>query len=1106
MANALKLSIGVNIDAAGAKSGGASAQAAVAAIGGEAQRSAAKLQQLIDRHQGLTAAVANTNIRDRGADISAYGAELDRLRAKYNPLFAVIRQYKETVAEIRTVHAQGAISTNEMAAAISRHRQATLASIDAIKGRNAALREPVVPTDNAPLSAQSFYTANIAAQFQDIAVTSAMGMSPLQIGLQQGTQLASVVSSMERPVQGLTAAFTSLVSPVSLFTIGAVAASAAAIQWLTSSGKEAKTLKEVLDEQAKALSRVRDLWGEAAEQRSRYGRDTTAGATFNLETNISTLTKRLREGVTDGSIGSAITSAINSNRELSGFSAPEFRNTALFKALQIDLNSLHREALRGSPIVLRLIQNLEEIGRASDNSGLRAMAAEAVSALQPFKDLAEAIRDAEVERRRLFSDRGPNGRLLSRGTTNLTDMGDLAIYESRQRVQLERNRRAAEADLVALNARSPSERSAAARQQAASEYRDESPAERRQRIDLAGNRALAQAEKELSEAQRDRLRSLNETMESQRLDLALIGQTVSETERLRMEQRLTAELKADAASKGVEVDQAELDLIRQKSAEYGRLAEKIAATNLLRDQADTVLQLQTELSLVGANDEVRRRTLTQLQAEQQLRQRGISLGSAEAEQYRRQAAAMSEVTNELRKQNEAWSQVRGAGEDAIDGIVDSLLSGDIKDGLADVAKDISKTFIELGVTNPLKNAALGTDYATGSDLKSVFSRLFGGGDAANPISQAVSAMNVSAGTVMINGSATTGLGLLGNAANDNNVSIPGTGSGVGGSFLTSFLGSGKSSTHVSGMSGDLQTGLTAMLKAAPAGIADDITINSGFRSVARQRELFDAAVAKYGSVAAARRWVAPPGNSQHNLGNAADLGFGSSAARNWAHENAGQFGLRFPMAHEPWHIETAGARSESAAQALEKLAGSAGKTADNLGTLGNGFDKFGNALAGAASGGGGGLLSGLSQIGLSIFAQSGQFASAMLSGGIGLYANGGISDRPAIFGEGPYAEAAVPLPNGRSIPVDMRVRQVIPQSAANSAGAMGGGARPNITIVNNSSARVSGEMQETTDERGGRQFTFVMEDEVAGAVSRPGSKADRAIRSGYGLRKRTARR
>jgi hypothetical protein len=74
--------------------------------------------------------------------------------------------------------------------------------------------------------------------------------------------------------------------------------------------------------------------------------------------------------------------------------------------------------------------------------------------------------------------------------------------------------------------------------------------------------------------------------------------------------------------------------------------------------------------------------------------------------------------------------------------------------------------------------------------------------------------------------------------------------------------------------------------------------------------------------------------------------------------------------------------------------------------------------AGSKGGGGGifGLLGGLFGGGRSL---SPLASSAISAGRIGLFANGGVTDRPAIFGEaGP--EAAVPLPDGRRIPVDMR--------------------------------------------------------------------------------------
>lgn len=185
--------------------------------------------------------------------------ELDRLRAKYSPLFATISNYKSAVTEIQQAHAAGAISANEMTAAIQRERQAALASTAAIKGRNSALAAQ--PKTN------SFNTANIAAQFQDIGVTAAMGMSPIQIALQQGTQLSAVLQEIKNSGQGvgkgLAAAFASVISPISLVTIGIIAAGTAAFQYFSTVMSEGDKSAEVLKEQAALIAAVAERWGDA---------------------------------------------------------------------------------------------------------------------------------------------------------------------------------------------------------------------------------------------------------------------------------------------------------------------------------------------------------------------------------------------------------------------------------------------------------------------------------------------------------------------------------------------------------------------------------------------------------------------------------------------------------------------------------------------------------------------------------------------------------------------------------------------------------------------------------------------------------------------------
>jgi hypothetical protein len=138
------------------------------------------------------------------------------------------------------------------------------------------------------------------------------------------------------------------------------------------------------------------------------------------------------------------------------------------------------------------------------------------------------------------------------------------------------------AALQGVYARSPAEKAAAARAAVAAEPIDpkESPAVRALREEQAATLALATAQRSLSEAQRDRVRSYDETLASAQLDIDLVGRTAGEAARLRMEFQLTARLREEAAKNGIEVDQAELLLIKQKAAAAGELATALARASL----------------------------------------------------------------------------------------------------------------------------------------------------------------------------------------------------------------------------------------------------------------------------------------------------------------------------------------------------------------------------------------------------------------------------------------------------------------------------------------------------------------------------------------------
>lgn len=90
-----------------------------------------------------------------------------------------------------------------------------------------------IPRDMMP---NRFNTANLAAQFQDIAVTASMGMNPLLVAVQQGTQLSAVLNSMEHGLKGLKEAFKMIINPTSLWAIAVTALVVTLIQAVDWSG------------------------------------------------------------------------------------------------------------------------------------------------------------------------------------------------------------------------------------------------------------------------------------------------------------------------------------------------------------------------------------------------------------------------------------------------------------------------------------------------------------------------------------------------------------------------------------------------------------------------------------------------------------------------------------------------------------------------------------------------------------------------------------------------------------------------------------------------------------------------------------------------------
>jgi hypothetical protein len=116
--------------------------------------------------------------------------------------------------------------------------------------KNLASLPPALDQASKSAGALQANTGNIAAQFQDIGVTAAMGMNPLIIGLQQGTQLSAVFAQSGGSMRDvLVGAFKQIASAQALLTIGLVALIAVAIQlamaWFNSGSEADKLAKRI---------------------------------------------------------------------------------------------------------------------------------------------------------------------------------------------------------------------------------------------------------------------------------------------------------------------------------------------------------------------------------------------------------------------------------------------------------------------------------------------------------------------------------------------------------------------------------------------------------------------------------------------------------------------------------------------------------------------------------------------------------------------------------------------------------------------------------------------------------------------------------------------
>ena len=730
------------------------------------------------------------------------------------------------------------------------------------------------------------------------------------------------------------------------------------------------------------------------------------------------------------------------------------------------------------------------------------------------------IREKIAAMRALNNMQGPS----SRGALINSPGADDRTGYLNQSAEIDRIKEEAEIRRAALRARSPAELADVARRRAALDVDPDENADRRAaRINDAGLEAREQAEKGLTDARLERNRALEQSLASQQLEISLIGKTAGEAERLRMIFQLTSQVKEEAARNGVKVDEAELAAIRQKAAEYGKLADIKARTEFRND-------IQFEFDQLGRSD--RDQGIAS-----RLKGAGmeVDLGSQEAQLLRQ-----IEVLKDVKK---AWEDIRDTGRDAIDQVVESGMNGfdDIEDVFKNISKDIVKQLTTLAVANPLKNMAYGDNLPTAESvggIGGIFSALMGGKNpalqsAASGLGSSVGAMTVSAGTVMINGGIAGGNplgGLFGG-------STPGTGNaGAGGASgavdIASQLVGANENANRGQINGFLKSGGVDIDAASTAWCAGFVNASLEKVGIKGSGSLTANSFQGWGSqvdVASIMRGdvlLQSRGMGAGQMGG--HVGFATGASRQ------GSNGLQLEMLSgnssdsvtSKW-VDAMGLQARRAtetATALAAVPSATGAAVQGLGALGSNLGSFSQQLLSAASGANspsGGILGSLGKMlgGIdpsSMFWAPNTTLGSFLTNG---YSSGGWT------GDKDESEP-VGVVHGREFvvraPVVARpgVRAFLQALNENKPGFRSGGfvrdgsvapgpmthfqtvnghredtGPVSFTIENNSGTPLKGEMREERDANGRRRMRAVLDGQNAAIMSEPGTSSNRTLQS-----------
>nr|WP_314074420.1 hypothetical protein [uncultured Roseococcus sp.] len=707
---------------------------------------------------------------ERAAEIAAYGVELDRLRAKYNPLFAAQQQYRASLAEIASAERVGALASREAAAAKEATKMAFANQVREINGMGSASEQASGKMSKFALGVQQS-----SYQLQDFVVQVGSGQSALVALGQQGPQLLSVF--------GAGGAFAGLVLAVVAMGAALLTGKSAAQELrdaIEGIERSSQSAIQEADRMESALRRQNSqfLSGAAAGDRYRQGLQGMGEELVRLARYYERLTEaqRAAEGVslnlqrralTAGSgelqrdilrplQGRIVTAEGGAAVDLSGMAGGIAQGGTSIENVPQELRALTQDAIRwrdAGRITAEGVQSLinsvatAKAGSTEYRAELEAYERQLLGMLPRIREYEEAMRRVGVAETALNPANAAQVALEGmRGVTS--EVG--GNYQARQRI-LEQ-RRLLQAGLASGLA-TPEDRAAgrSSLQQLAQQEQGLTPATQQQlralqeqvtisRAAEGAARDLAQAEMDLDRAARGAglgQASAAEKAEARRLVQERLNETLA-TNMVTLNRQITGEQAiANAYSRSAQEGRLMEAAVRAQaealkygaegSAEYERALvtlttryDEMAGVQAQRQLSQRNLQSQNELEylqreaqLIGASADARERELAALRARQQA---GAAAGSDAAKEAERLAVQLVDTRRTTDQLRNSWNDLATFGENAFSKIGDAITQGFAQGQIQAIRfKDIAKAALsevvqaamKLAVINPLLNSVFG---------------------------------------------------------------------------------------------------------------------------------------------------------------------------------------------------------------------------------------------------------------------------------------------------------------------------------------------------------------------------------------------------------------